>query len=156
MANVPHDQCTNKLWRYIVTEGMICAAVRGGGVDSCSGDSGGPMLLSGKQIGIVSWGVGCGAKGKPGIYTYVPSILPWIQSELAALPSKKQNSIQEDICACSDNGISGGVATTWPGCAKHASDLKSNLKFCVVQGGPQCKSATPSTTFPGAAWKICG
>jgi secreted trypsin-like serine protease len=43
-------------------------------VDTCQGDSGGPLFtqVSGQytQIGIVSWGFGCGA-GKPGVYAEV-------------------------------------------------------------------------------------
>jgi secreted trypsin-like serine protease len=45
------------------------------GKDSCQGDSGGPIfaLAGGKyrQIGITSWGNGCGASGYPGVYAEV-------------------------------------------------------------------------------------
>jgi secreted trypsin-like serine protease len=45
------------------------------GKDACQGDSGGPMFakVSGKytQIGITSFGAGCGAAGFPGVYTEV-------------------------------------------------------------------------------------
>jgi secreted trypsin-like serine protease len=43
--------------------------------DTCSGDSGGPMFArqSDKryQIGITSFGRGCGVRGYPGVYTEV-------------------------------------------------------------------------------------
>ncbi|CAN5913582.1 hypothetical protein BH23ACT11_BH23ACT11_21790 [soil metagenome] len=43
------------------------------GKDTCQGDSGGPLFKkrAGKfyQIGITSFGAGCGAKGYPGVYT---------------------------------------------------------------------------------------
>jgi trypsin len=42
-----------------ITENMICAGVTGGGKDACSGDEGGPLVVGGQLIGIVSWGVGC-------------------------------------------------------------------------------------------------
>jgi secreted trypsin-like serine protease len=45
------------------------------GKDTCQGDSGGPIfaLAGGKytQIGITSWGIGCGASGYPGVYAEV-------------------------------------------------------------------------------------
>jgi len=56
---------------YIVTSRMVCAGVPEGGKDACQGDSGGALVLkkSGKQVGIVSWGIGCALKDYPGVYT---------------------------------------------------------------------------------------
>ncbi|KAH0819332.1 hypothetical protein MTP99_019164 [Tenebrio molitor] len=66
-----------------IVEHMLCAgqAAR----DSCSGDSGGPLMVnSGKwtQVGIVSWGIGCGKGQYPGVYTRVEKFLPWIKKNL--------------------------------------------------------------------------
>ena len=45
------------------------------GKDTCQGDSGGPLFInaSGRytQVGITSFGYGCGASGYPGVYTEV-------------------------------------------------------------------------------------
>ena len=49
---------------------MLCAG--GSGVDTCSGDSGGPLAAAGTLAGIVSWGPDpCGQAGMPGVYTKV-------------------------------------------------------------------------------------
>ncbi len=54
------------------------------GKDTCQGDSGGPMWASTpqgrRQIGITSFGAGCGAQGYPGVYAEVnaPSIRSFI------------------------------------------------------------------------------
>ncbi|XP_039956163.1 trypsin 3A1 [Bactrocera tryoni] len=69
-----------------VTEGMLCAGALGGGRDSCKGDSGGPLVGYSRGryvlVGVVSFGIGCGRPGIPGIYTRVAEYKDWI--ELAA------------------------------------------------------------------------
>jgi secreted trypsin-like serine protease len=70
---------------------QLCAAKRRGGVDTCDGDSGGPLLLrragATVQIGIVSFGNGCARRGWPGIYAWTasPFLQPWIARNVAAL-----------------------------------------------------------------------
>ncbi|XP_072402812.1 uncharacterized protein l(2)k05911 [Diabrotica undecimpunctata] len=66
-----------------IVEHMLCAGEANR--DSCSGDSGGPLMINdGKwvQVGIVSWGIGCGKGQYPGVYTRVEKFLPWIQKNL--------------------------------------------------------------------------
>ncbi|XP_011497935.1 PREDICTED: trypsin-1-like [Ceratosolen solmsi marchali] len=75
------DQCRKMKYRANrITENMICAG--NGSQDSCQGDSGGPLLVDeGGRLeiaGIVSWGVGCGRPGYPGVYTRVTRYLNWI------------------------------------------------------------------------------
>lgn len=89
---VPRGQCetllkTTRLGSdFTLHESFVCA----GGVkneDTCYGDGGGPLVCPihyGKytQIGIVSWGVGCGEEGIPGVYTNVALFRNWIEEEL--------------------------------------------------------------------------
>ncbi|PRY59711.1 serine protease [Glycomyces artemisiae] len=55
---------------------MLCAGdLEHGGVDSCDGDSGGPLMADrdGELVlaGIVSWGYECAVAGQPGVYAEV-------------------------------------------------------------------------------------
>ncbi|KAM7354830.1 seminase-like [Cochliomyia hominivorax] len=56
-----------------ISSTMFCASVPGQR-DSCSGDSGGPVVYNGQVCGIVSWGFGCGREEFPGVYTNVASM----------------------------------------------------------------------------------
>ncbi|XP_055913415.1 trypsin-3 [Eupeodes corollae] len=65
------------------TPGMFCAGYSDEwNRDSCSGDSGGPLICDGKIFGIVSWGIGCGRWELPGVYTNVSHYKAWISNAL--------------------------------------------------------------------------
>lgn len=64
-----------------ITDRMICAGTTG--KDSCTDDSGGPLVLNNiTQVGIVSWGIGCAEPNFPGVYTNLanPGIQEWIKN----------------------------------------------------------------------------
>ncbi|KAJ6636664.1 Chymotrypsin-1 [Pseudolycoriella hygida] len=46
----------------------------------CNGDSGGPLMYNGTQIGIVSFGGQCG-EGVPGVMTNIAKFLKWIKDK---------------------------------------------------------------------------
>jgi len=71
-----------------VADSMICAGLPEGGKDSCQGDSGGPFFSNESPetrelLGIVSWGIGCGRAGYPGVYTEVSYFVEWITETMA-------------------------------------------------------------------------
>ncbi|XP_053454814.1 putative serine protease 42 [Nycticebus coucang] len=75
-----------KARRKVVLGDVVCAH-GDRGEDSCKGDSGGPLVCELNdtwiQVGIVSWGIGCGKKGFPGVYTEVSHYLDWIIAHMS-------------------------------------------------------------------------
>jgi len=65
-------------------ESQLCAGGKDGGRDACAGDSGGPLVVkdtsTGRfyQAGIVSFGMGCGRREYPGVYSKVSSFTQWV------------------------------------------------------------------------------
>lgn len=85
------EKCAKKYYddkRLVVGDGEFCV---GGeeGADSCTGDSGGPLMMAstsnGPSIwflaGIVSFGPNkpCGQKDYPALYTFIPRYVEWIR-----------------------------------------------------------------------------
>lgn len=82
-----HGQCQQQLkqtrlgYNYELNPGFLCA---GGeeGKDACKGDGGGPLVCerggTWQLVGVVSWGIGCGQPGVPGVYVKVAQYLDWI------------------------------------------------------------------------------
>ncbi|CAD7082661.1 unnamed protein product [Hermetia illucens] len=64
----------------VKSETMLCAGNMNGGIDSCMGDSGGPLICDDKLAGIVSFGKGCARPKLLGIYSDVAFVLDWIKA----------------------------------------------------------------------------
>ena len=80
---VSRNDCGQKYSGYSksdIKDGMVCAVGKKQGTDVCQGDSGGPLFIPslGEQVGIVSWGDGCGKKTAPGVYADVGRYYAWI------------------------------------------------------------------------------
>lgn len=84
---IPKAQCETSyapVSRIKISDTQICAGT--GDRDTCTGDSGGPMLSDqfGRftVVGITSFGVKCADAKFPGVYTRVDRFLDWIRSNM--------------------------------------------------------------------------
>jgi len=91
VPTVPDGKCAaayRKAGVKLVYDEQLCAGSPG--IDTCQGDSGGPMIGHDKrgdwvQVGIVSWGLGCGRDDYPGVYTQVSTFRPAIKAAIRKL-----------------------------------------------------------------------
>jgi hypothetical protein len=100
---ISDSKCDSVYGPALVPSVMACAGDLAGGVDACAGDSGGPLVvpIAGggyRLVGDVSFGVGCGARGIPGVY-----------GRLASDPIR--GALQEGIEAVSGVNVVGSGAT---------------------------------------------
>ncbi|KAF5285994.1 hypothetical protein FQR65_LT12992 [Abscondita terminalis] len=72
------NQCAQSLPNQPVYGGNLCTFA-GTGQGACNGDSGGPLIYNGVQVGVVSWGIPC-ARGVPDVFTSVPAFRNWIRA----------------------------------------------------------------------------
>lgn len=84
---VDDDTCKEQYGSDFLKELMFCAAVPGGGRDTCQGDSGGPIIhqSTGKQVGIVSYGIGCALPDYAGVNSRVSAVYEWIEQQICEL-----------------------------------------------------------------------
>ncbi|XP_037074844.1 phenoloxidase-activating factor 2-like [Pollicipes pollicipes] len=75
---------------FQLDDSFVCAGGRLG-EDACTGDGGSALVCPDPadpgryvQVGIVSWGIGCGQDGLPGVYADVRQFTGWIAQEIAA------------------------------------------------------------------------
>lgn len=91
---VPRKDCIESLQKtrlgktFKLHPSFLCA---GGepGKDTCKGDGGSPLVCQIRnktnqyqQVGIVSWGIGCGEINTPGVYVNIPYLRDWIDEKM--------------------------------------------------------------------------
>lgn len=97
----------------IIAVTQLCAGYAEGQIDTCAGDSGGPLYIveDGRviQVGITSFGNGCGQENFYGIYTNVSHYIPWLGDYI---PVPEQSP---DLIASRQAAIDGGTTDSSSG-----------------------------------------
>lgn len=116
----------------------ICAGVPGGGVDSCQGDSGSPLVIdvAGAPVlgGLTSVGFECARADYPGIFTRVTTFIPWLQQYLPATVTSP--SVPQEV---SVEAIAGErLIVTWSPAL--VGPVPLNYQVVAQPGGRSCSS----------------
>ncbi|CAL4098150.1 unnamed protein product [Meganyctiphanes norvegica] len=101
MRIVEHSKCETALKNthlgnnFTLHKSNICAGDQG--IDACTGDGGSPLVCRDPtstgnyvQVGVTSYGIGCGTHGLPGVYAAVAPAIDWINENLDKLPDQEK------------------------------------------------------------------
>ena len=127
-------------------ESQVCAGVDRGHIDACYGDSGGPLVVptdadetSWIQVGVVSWGAGCGAPLRPTVYTEVAAFADWLEERGVGPPGTQH--FDGEGARIPARGTE-GKAATYP-LTVEVEGFEGEL-----DSGRACASSASSTTAP--------
>jgi len=128
-----------------ILEGMVCASQPSKGTDACQGDSGGPLFVpsTGEQVGVVSWGEGCGKKKYPGVYADVGHYYSWI------------NGIADLEGGDNNNGGGGGGNTKTTTAAATTTTTTAKEQDTTTTSNTATSSATTTTSSAAPAACEC-
>ncbi|WP_265823431.1 S1 family peptidase [Geovibrio ferrireducens] len=109
---IDNSVCAAAMSPYDIYDYEICAGYVSGGKDSCSGDSGGPLLVekNGGWVvaGLVSWGPEtCAITGRYGVYARIADNLAWVEGYTGELDYGNTSSSGGSGgggCSASENG----------------------------------------------------
>ena len=124
----------------------ICVGNWVGGVDSCVGDSGGPLTLTSGGLnaasvaGIVSFGSGCGVYGTYSVYTRPGAFFDWVQSKIGTTLPKTS------AVAALDPAASSSVCSY-----VNYTAATANTNFVLSCGANPIASVSPGSYVTGPA-----
>ena len=152
-----------------ITDNMLCAGFADGDKDSCHGDSGGPLMVfnnnSGEyaQVGVVSFGKGCGAKDAYGVYTRMSRFATWINGfkdgavSVDEVPSIIGGDSQHDVSVFAHPNK---VITQLEASNTDGNNLvwdiiggNDSLAFRINDSG-ELKLVDPHLLFPGSSYEL--
>jgi len=119
--------CLDNLATHLYPASQFCAGrlassdVEHNGVDACYGDSGGPLLIVDengvtREAGITSWGFGCASSKFYGVWSRVPSFIPWISLYVPLPPHLRVAPVitgelsPGHVVSCESGNVDGNVS----------------------------------------------
>ncbi|RHY52610.1 hypothetical protein DYB34_011068 [Aphanomyces astaci] len=138
---VNQEQC-NKWMSNRVETNMLCCGGKEG-EDACQGDSGGPLTVeiggSEKLVGVVSWGLKCAEKNKPGVYSRISMardfIEPYLKNSPTSAPGPSKPTTMPSVTTKKPT-------TSYPGTTAAPGPTKPTTM-------PSVTTKKPTTAYPG-------
>jgi secreted trypsin-like serine protease len=168
-ADVPMASDSACAFAYLVTgdfepQTMVCAGEPGSGRDACQGDSGGPLVADDgagafRQVGVVSWGLGCGSPTQYGVYARVgdQELYDWIRPRIAAAGSGAAPPPAPGVGTAAPPSPATGAGTGVPpqptagaGSAAPAQPAMGAGSAVPAQAAAGAGSVAPAQPAPGA------
>jgi secreted trypsin-like serine protease len=138
---------------------MVCAGFQSGGVDTCYGDSGGPLEapLDGgdyRLVGITSWGAGCAEPDYAGVYTRVagPTMRDLIQSDVSDLETTYSLDASQSIVGA--GGVPRHATSPPPPATSTPQPPDTPVAPDDSSSPPAAPSPSPRATDPYAKCKL--
>ncbi|XP_038218590.1 transmembrane protease serine 9-like [Zerene cesonia] len=133
----PNIFCKEIYGDKFISSTMFCAGTMTTGEGACDHDAGGPAVLAGKLVGLISFGPAiCGYPNAPTVFTLVGAYMDWIESVNETMPDYYK----------------GKKRTTTPDPFTLFEDLKFSKmkfsKFTSTDAESTITTALPTTTTP--------
>ncbi|KAJ8709924.1 hypothetical protein PYW07_009290 [Mythimna separata] len=88
----PNAFCKEVYGDKFISESMFCAGTITTGEGACDHDAGGPAILSGRLVGIISFGPSiCGFANAPTVFTKIGFFSDWIETVNESMPANYQS-----------------------------------------------------------------
>lgn len=129
---VGDEGCAAAHGARFVQDAMVCAGFPAGGIDTCNGDSGGPMIVMDGTVevlvGATSFGVPCAQPGSPGVYVRLASYREWVSDAIGLARPDTPSGI----------GVTKGVSSatvSWSPAATAGSRPITGYRVTISPGG---------------------
>ncbi|NOQ64644.1 MAG: trypsin-like serine protease [Methyloprofundus sp.] len=162
---ISHSHCANTMGKDEITDNMLCAGDGLGQKDTCTGDSGGPLIVfdqesqSWRQAGITSWGYGCAVANEYGVYTRLKNYATFISDHICSeqqspSPTKLQLAIDDKIVSLSWDAVNNAsgyrlLYAPYPSAQPiYSIDMNDKTSFSI-ELNPSSAFYTTITTYSG-------